>query len=169
VNRMRWSGWLAATIVCASCSGGSQTTPASPAQALHTAFAASVERACATAVRRYAGHPFPVANFDPEHPKPQVLPEVGDYLARYGDPSGVITALHALTPPTGTTARWQNLLQLLDQATANSHHQIAAARARDVAGFARTTATARRLSRQINATASALGLARASSCEQVFG
>ena len=46
--------------------------------------------------------------------------------------------------------------------------QIAAARARDVAGFVRTTANARRLSRQINATASALGLSKAS-CEQVFG
>ncbi len=169
MNRMGWSGWLAAAIVCASCGSGSPTTAARPAPPGQATFTARVERACATAVRRHAGHPFPVANFNPEHPKPQVLPEVGDYLARYGDPSGVIAALHALTPPAAITTQWQDLLQLLDQTAANAHHQIAAARARDVAGFASAAAIAQRLSSQINAAGSAAGLSRAPSCEQVFG
>jgi hypothetical protein len=169
VSRMRWPGWLAAAIVCASCGSGSHITAANPAPAGQAAFAASVERACATAVRRHAGHPFPVSSFDPEHPQADVLPRVGNYLARYGDLSQVITALHALTPPAGITTRWENLLQHLDQAAANAHRQITAAQARDVAGFVRTATIAQQLSRQINAAGSALGLSKASSCEQVFG
>jgi hypothetical protein len=169
VKRTRWPGWLTAAIVCASCGSGSHPTAASPAPAGQAAFTASVERACATAVRQHTGHPFPVASFDPEHPQPDVLPQVGDYLARYGNPGAVITALHALTPPAGITTQWENLLRLLDQAAANAHHQITAARTRDVSGFARTAVTARQLSSQINAAASAIGLSKASSCEQVFG
>jgi hypothetical protein len=47
-------------------------------------FIAQVDTLCTRAVAAHASHPFPISDFDPEHPDPAELPVVGEYFARYG-------------------------------------------------------------------------------------
>lgn len=154
---------VAAGALLTGCGGGSR--PADP----HTAFLARVDRVCARAVAAHAGHPFPFADFDPEHPDPGRLPAVGDYFARYGGLAPTTTALRALTPPTSDSAAWHTLLDLAGQMAANAQRQIAAARGRDVPGFVRTVATTNGLVPEINDAGARFGFTRRSACGQVFG
>jgi len=96
---------LTAAILLAGCGGtappGSNETTGGTTR---PAFLARVDSVCARAVTRHAGDPFPVTDFDPEHPDPSQLPAVGDYLLGYGGVPATTKALHALRPPPGQAA-----------------------------------------------------------------
>jgi hypothetical protein len=132
-------------------------------------FVASVDGICSRAVAAHQGHPFPVANFDPEHPKPSQLPAVGNYLARYGGLAATAARLHRVTPPADSARQWQTVLGLVDQVAANSRRQIQAARAANVTGFLATLPQVKTLSAQLNAAGASLGFTSNSPCEQIFG
>lgn len=160
---------LAALVVGAAACGGSRPASASDGTTTRAAFAARVDAVCAPAVRRHAGHPFPVPGFDPEHPDPAQLPAVGDYFARYGGLAETTHALHALTPPAAAGPDWRSLLTVADRMVANAQRQIAAAEARDTETFVQTVHTAPDLVDQLNAAAKRLGFRSTSPCAQVFG
>jgi hypothetical protein len=110
-----------------------------------------------------------VSNFDPEHPDPTQLPAVGSYFARYGGLAETTHALHALTPPAGSSRDWQTLLAVADRIVANSRRQIAAAHARDTETFVQTVHMSTDLVGQLNIAAKRLGIRSTSPCAEVFG
>jgi hypothetical protein len=134
-----------------------------------SSFVSAANAICADAVANHDGHPFPVPGFDPLHPRTQDLPAVGRYLAQYGDASAINARLDALPAPSQHHADWLKLRALIDQATANSQRQIAAAERSDVAGFERTVAIAKSLATQINQIGPKLGFTPSSPCSEVFG
>ncbi|TVY98955.1 hypothetical protein EAS64_42625 [Trebonia kvetii] len=89
----------AALLAVTACGGsGNGVTAMSSASGYDAAFTARANAVCSVAVARHAGHPFPVPDFDPLHPKAADLPAVGSYLARYGAGSAVAAQLDALAP-----------------------------------------------------------------------
>lgn len=160
---------LTSLFASAAACGGSRPTSASHDLAAPATFTARVDAACARAVQRHAGHPFPVSNFDPEHPDPAQLPAVGDYFARYGGLAVTTDALHALTPPVWASRDWRTLLAVADRIVANSHRQIAAARAHDTETFVQTVHMSTDLVGQLNNAAKRIGISGTSPCAQVFG
>jgi len=152
-------------VLSAACSGTSSSGGANA----HSRFVSDVDKVCARAVAAHAGHPFPVLNFDPEHPDPSKLPEVGDYFAQYGGLPQTTSALHRLSPPTSDAGAWRNLLQIADSMTANAQSQIAASRARDVTTFVATVHQSNNLTTRINAAGQRFGFTEQSSCGKVFG
>lgn len=120
-------------------------------------------------MQRHAGHPFPVSNFNPEHPDPAQLPAVGIYFARYGGLAETTHALHALTPPAGASRDWRTLLSVADRIVANADRQQAAAHARDSKTFVQTVHVSSDLVRQLNNAAKRIGIRTTSPCAQVFG
>jgi hypothetical protein len=164
---------VAAALPLLGCGGGSGATTnvgsSGSTDGSHAAFLARVDRVCAQAVARHAGHQFPVVGFDPEHPDPAQLPAVADYFAKYGGLGTTTAGLHRVAPPSGDIAGWQDLLGLADRVTSNAQRQIAAGRARDVAAFVTAVHTANDLIGRLNAAASRLGFADTSPCHQVYG
>lgn len=163
---------VGASVLLVGCGGGSGSAAAGShgsSAGTRTAFVAQANAVCAQAVAKHAGHSFPVAGFDPEHPDPSQLPAVADYFAQYGGLATTTAGLHRLTPPNDDAAAWQGVLGVADRITANAQQQIAAGRARDVAGFVDAVHTANDLIPQLNQAASRLGFADDSACHQVFG
>jgi hypothetical protein len=155
-----------AALAATACGGPTGSTAATSYDA---AFTAKANAACAVAVARHAGHPFPVRDFDPLHPKPADLAAVGRYLARYGAADTVAAQLDALAPPAAHQTEWRHLRTLIDQAAANSDRQIVAAEGADVPGFERTVQTATSLAAGIDQVSPVLGFTSASPCAQIFG
>jgi hypothetical protein len=166
IGRPRTSYVAAALVgaVATGCGGMSSAHPSS-----HETFVAAVDRACARAVAAHTGHTFPVKNFDPENPYPDKLPRVADYFDRYGGLPETTSVLHGLTPPARDVARWQALLVIADQITANAQRQITAARAGDVTTFVETVRASNQLTDQLNDAGQRFGFTEKSSCRQVFG
>jgi len=155
---------MAATALSAAACGSS-TQPATAG----SSFAPAANTICATAVAKHDGHPFPVPDFSPLHPRAQDLPAVGRYFARYGDARATAARLDALSAPAGHHADWEKLRALMDQAAANAQRQITAAEKSDVTGFEQTVTTARSLANQINRIGPKLGFTSSSPCSKVFG
>lgn len=124
---------------------------------------------CAKAVANHDGHPFPVPDFNPLHPRARDLPAVGRYFAQYGDTRATAARLDALSAPAKHHADWKQLRALIDQATAIAQRQIAAAERSDVTGFEQTVTIARSLAKQINQIGPKLGFTSSSACSKVFG
>lgn len=156
---------LLAAIALSVAACGSSTHPATAGSSL----VSTANAICAVAVAKHDGHPFPIPNFNPLHPRVQDLPAVGRYFARYGDASATAARLDALPAPPQRHADWQKLRTLIDQATANAQRQIAAAKRSDVTGFEQTVAIARSLAKQINQVGTKLGFTSSSACSKVFG
>lgn len=159
---------VVALVAVAGCGAGSAHDDDTP-RTQHSVFLRSVDAVCTRAVAMHAGHAFPVADFDPENPKPSQLPAVADYFERYGGLPATTKALHALNPPSKDVAVWHDLLADTDAMAANALRQIQAARARDTTSFVATVHSANDLIRQINADGSRLGVSDGSPCHQVFG
>jgi hypothetical protein len=172
----RWRrllGLVAVPFVTAAMFGcgasGSSHSSAESAGSPHGRFLASINGICARAVAAHAGHSFPVANFDPEHPSPDQLQAVGSYFARYGRLPQTVTALHQLHPPPPDAADWERLLAIADRMTVNSKRQIKAARAQDVTAFVQTTHTAAALGGQLDLAGRKFGFVPGSPCARQFG
>lgn len=155
---------IAATALPVAACGSSKHTATAD-----SGFVSAANAICAQAVAKHDGHPFPLPNFDPLHPRARDLPAVGRYFAHYGDASATAARLDALSAPAGHHADWEKLRALIDQAAANAQRQIAAAQSSDVTGFEQTVTTARSLAKQINQTGPKLGFTSSSACSKVFG
>jgi hypothetical protein len=132
-------------------------------------FLARADAICTEAVARHDGATFPVAGFDPEHPRAQDLPAVGDYLATYGAASETTARLEALPAPTVNPQDWISLRAALDQVVGNAQQQVAAARRSDVTEFERTVRSARALASKVDTAATKVGFTAHSPCRKVFG
>lgn len=156
---------LIAAMALSAAACGSSKHPATAG----SSFVPAANAICAKAVAKHDGHPFPVPDFNPLHPRAQDLPAVGSYLARYGDATATAARLDALSAPAGHHADWEKLRALIDQAAANAQRQIAAAEKPDVTGFEQTVTIARTLGNQINQIGPKLGFTSSSACSKVFG
>lgn len=135
----------------------------------HERFVAHVEAVCADAVAHHAGHPFPISRFDPEHPNPEQLPEVGAYYARYGGLPEALRAFAQLKPPPADATQWNAVEDLARRVAENAERQIATARDRDAAGFVRAEHAHAQLVPQLNRAGSRFGFTNGSACTTVFG
>ncbi len=156
---------LMAAIALSAAACGSNKHPATAG----SSFVGTANAICAKAVAKHDGHPFPVPNFNPLHPRAQDLPAVGRYLAQYGDASATAARLDALSAPPQHHADWEKLRLLINQAAANSQRQIATAERSDVTGFEQTVTITHSLTRQINQIGFKIGFTSSSPCSKVLG
>jgi hypothetical protein len=106
------------------------------------AFARRADRACVAASSRLAAlPPFPFTDFDPLHPDPALLPQVGAFFTGPADPRPILHALVATLQGLGTpvaTGAWQRVLRAEDGSIAVRDRQDAAALAADVPAFVKS-------------------------------
>jgi hypothetical protein len=92
-----------------------------------------------TKASRLPGFPFP--NFDPFHPDPNLLRQVGrffDQPARRQLPLALLSRLQVLGPPAASRTAWRNVLTARRGLLKNEADQIRAALADDAPAFVRT-------------------------------
>jgi hypothetical protein len=108
--------------------------------AANAAFRARANAACAGAAKQLASlPPFPFANFDPMHPDPQLLPQVGAFFTGPHDPRPTLDALdaqlRALGQPPADRSGWARVLGARAASRAINDEQDQAALAADVPAF----------------------------------
>jgi hypothetical protein len=116
---------------------GVVSRPAKNAHFVRRANAAC--RATEARANRLAGFPF--STFDPFHPDPQVLPQVGrffDQPARHRLPRELLRSLKKLGQPPANRRAWHRVLSARQTMLANEDKQIDAALAGNVPVFVRT-------------------------------
>ncbi len=86
--------------------------------------------------------PFPFSSFDPLHPDPPVLPDVGAFFTGPGDPrpilSGLDTRLHELGQPPRESGVWRAAMRAREHELTVIDEQDRAALAADVPSFVRS-------------------------------
>jgi hypothetical protein len=117
-------------------------------------FIARADRACGRAGGQLAAlPPFPFDNFDPLHPDPQVLPQVGAFFTGPGDPRPILRALEgrlrSLGRPPAARQLWRRLIAARAHALANIEAQDSAALAGDVPAFVATVRESSRTFRRV--------------------
>jgi hypothetical protein len=116
---------------------GTVQRPAANAQ-----FIRQANKACrATEAKARKLPAFPFTSFDPFHPDPQLLPQVGrffDQPARRRLPSALIRKLEKLGHPPASDSAWARVLAARRTQLGNETRQIKAALAGDATGFVRT-------------------------------
>jgi hypothetical protein len=135
------------------------TVPRLPADAR---FEAHANRRCRRASRQVAALPaFPFADFDPLHPDPALLPQVGAFFTGPGDPRPILRALNGrlreLGEPPANRGAWNRALRARAAAYAVIHEQDAAALAADVPAFVRSVHDSAKTFRRIAITATVFG------------
>ena len=104
--------------------------------------------------------PFPFANFDPLHPDPSLLPQVGAFFTGPGDPRptlhALVTKLEALGTPAAASA-WQHVLRAENGAITVRDAQDTAALAADVPAFVRSVEDTVAAERQLALAADGFG------------
>jgi hypothetical protein len=113
--------------------------PRPPANAAFVQRANRICRATEATARRQPGFPFP--SFDPFHPDPALLPQVGrffDQPARHRLPRALLRELERLRGPPASVRAWRKVLERRRTLLANEDAQIAAALAADAPAFVRT-------------------------------
>jgi hypothetical protein len=118
---------------------------------------------CAATANQLAAMPrFPVSNFDPSHPDPKQLPEVGRFFTGPGDPRPLLrtldTKLRALGQPPVDQAGWTRFLAAQRAALAIRTQQDNAALAADTAAFTKSLAHVDQNYRQIAINATTFGV-----------
>jgi hypothetical protein len=105
-------------------------------------FIRRADAACNAVARQAQKLPgFPFADFDPFHPDPQVLPQVGqffDQAARHHLPGSLISRLDKLGQPPASRRAWKSVLAARRTLLANENAQIKAALAADASAFVPT-------------------------------
>lgn len=154
---------LLTSITFAACSGS--TDEATPTTTVARSVIPEVEAACkAQATAFDQREPFPLEDFDPEHPNPEQLPVVGAFFTssnHIGD--SFIETLVKLSPPTAEKAKLGALISASKAQRQMSRTQEAAAARKDVEAFVATLPKVDALQQDLNAAAKALG---ATSCVQ---
>jgi Allene oxide cyclase barrel like domain len=109
--------------------------------AMNAAFIRHADSACdATERRAMRLPPFPFSTFDPFHPDPQLLPQVGrffDQPARRRLPRALLAELEKLGAPPASNEAWQNVLKARHVALTNETQQINTALAGEAPAFVR--------------------------------
>jgi hypothetical protein len=113
-----------------------------PRPASNATFIRRATAACRAIEARAARMPpFPFPNFDPFHPDPNLLPEVGRFFAqpaRHRLPPALLRKLELLGQPTASRGAWQNVLKARRAQLSNETAQIRAALADNAPAFVRT-------------------------------
>jgi hypothetical protein len=151
--------------------GAGHARTAATTSHLDQAFIGKVDRWCAITVQRYqtVQGTFPLPSFDPLHPDPAQLPQVGRFFARGATVRDRIPAqLQALGEPATGAAAWNGLRDDLIQSTDLADTQITAASAANAPAFAAAAAQVRDLSDKIHATGLQLGFPTDTSCADLF-
>ena len=120
---------------------------------------------CSRSATKLAGLPaFPFPQFDPLHPDPALLPQVGAFFTGAGDPRPILTALElqlrSLGRPAALATEWSGVLRARQGQLKLIDVQDTAALAVDVSGFVRTVRQSTRAFRKVALTASAFGATR---------
>lgn len=113
-----------------------------PRPTANTAFIRRADAACRASQaksRRLPGFPF--SSFDPFHPDPNLLPQVGrffDQPARRRLPRTLLRALQKLDQPPANVRAWHDVIKGRRTLLTNETTQIKAALAQDASAFVRT-------------------------------
>jgi hypothetical protein len=112
-----------------------------PRPAANATFIRHATAACEATERQAMSLPgFPFSTFDPFHPDPQLLPQVGRFLdqpARRRLPRALLAELETLGQPPASSRAWGNLLKARQAALTVETRQIKAALADDAPAFVR--------------------------------
>jgi hypothetical protein len=112
-----------------------------PRPAMNAAFIRRANAACQSTETKAASlSAFPFSTFDPFHPDPQLLLQVGrffDQAARRDLPRALLAELEKLGPPPASNEAWQNVITARHAALANETEQIKTALAGDAPAFVR--------------------------------
>jgi hypothetical protein len=113
-----------------------------PRPAVNAAFIRRANAACHATETKAARLPaFPFSTFDPFHPDPQLLPQVGRFFnqpARRHLPRALLAELEKLGQPPASSRAWRNVLKARKVALTNETRQIKTALADDARAFVRT-------------------------------
>jgi hypothetical protein len=127
-------------------------------------FARRADRACVAASDRLAAlPPFPLTDFDPLHPDPALLPQVGAFFTGPGDPRPILHALVATLQGLGApvaTGAWQRVLRAEGGSIAVRDRQDAAALAADVPAFVKSVGDTAAAERALALAADVFGATR---------
>lgn len=120
--------------------------------AVNGSFRRRADGVCQSATRAVAAlPPFPFSNFDPLHPDPALLPQVGSFFTGPGDPRPALTkalkGLSGLGRPPAQRAEWRSVVAARRALLAGINGQDAAALAGDVPGFVSTVKKSTALTR----------------------
>jgi hypothetical protein len=136
-----------------------------PRPTANTTFLARADHLCARASAQLAAlPPFPFRNFDPLHPDPNVLPQVGAFLTGPGDLRPILRTLNvrlrALGNPAANRRAWKRTLDARTAALAVIQEQDHAALAGNVPAFVKTVHDSASGFRRIAITATLFGATR---------
>jgi hypothetical protein len=128
-------------------------------------FRARADARCASAARQLAAlPPFPFANFDPLHPDPQLLPQVGRFFTGPHDPRPTLDALdaqlRALGQPPADRPGWGRVLAARAASRMTNDEQDQAALAADVPAFVNSLRDANATFRAVAISATVFGVDR---------
>jgi hypothetical protein len=120
---------------------------------------------CSRAATKLAGlPPFPFPHFDPLHPDLALLPQVGAFFTRVGDPRPILTTLElqlrSLGRPAAHASEWTDVLRARQGQTKLIATQDTAALAADAPEFVRTVRQSTSAFRKVALTASTFGATR---------
>jgi hypothetical protein len=126
---------------------------------------ARADRLCARAAGQLATlPPFPFTDFDPLHPDPGLLPQVGAFFTGPGDPRPILQTLNrrlrGLGQPPAARGRWARMLDARGAELAVINAQDRAALAGDVPAFVHSVRDSTSAFRQIAITATVFGTMR---------
>jgi hypothetical protein len=127
-----------------------------------TSFIAGADQICTRASRQLAAlPPFPFANFDPLHPDPGLLPQVGKFFTGPGDPRPIFRTLNArlrtLGQPPAGRGWWSRMLRARTAELTVINEQDRAALASDVPSFVDSVQDSINAFRRVAITATVLG------------
>jgi Allene oxide cyclase barrel like domain len=133
-----------------------------PRPAANATFIQHANSACRAAEQRAMRLPaFPFSTFDPFHPDPQVLPQVGrffDQPARRRLPRALLARLKRLGQPAASRRAWQNTIKARRAVLSNETKQIRAALADNATTFVRTVYAQARDYNQLVFTSAVFGV-----------
>ena len=123
------------------------------------------DQICTRASRQLAAlPPFPLSNFDPLHPDPGLLPQVGGFFTGPGDPRPILHTLNvrlrAFGQPPAADGWWARMLHARGAELAVINEQDRAALAGDAPAFVHSVRDSIGAFRQIAITATVFGATR---------
>ena len=133
--------------------------------AANRSLIADADQICTGASRQLAAlPPFPFSNFDPLHPDPGLLPQVGAFFTGPGDPRPIFQTLNArlraLGQPPAARGWWTRMLHARGAELAVINEQDRAALAGDTPAFVHSVGDSVSAFRQIAITATVFGTTR---------
>jgi hypothetical protein len=134
-----------------------------PTPAANKAFRNTADTRCRDTSKTLAAlPPFPFTDFDPLHPDPAVLPDVGRFFTGPHDPRPAYEQLReeliALGRPAAQRPTWARLVAAHAATLAIIQRQDDAALAADVAGFVKTVSDSSKNFRDIAVNATVFGV-----------